>query len=597
MTVLAAVHCVLAGACWFAAATHLLAGVRQSFSAAHLTFALLALLSGLHTLTFVWLHGALDVAEYVAAMRWALASGALSLAVVPWFVHFYTSAGSRAVAAALSVLYGLVAILSVALPYGAFAMEAPELIEIQLWWGETATVHDSLNLHAGVFLYWGLHLCSYIYAFHACRTQYRRGQRGQSIALATAAAVLAIGTLGAILVSAGGLRSIYFAQFSFVALVLLMMFWLSGDESFRTVVSQASDGIFIADSKGAYTHVNAAGCALLGYTREEFARLRIFDVVPPEDLPLVHAEREALLAGKSVRRELRFRRKDGSLFVGELSAKMLSDGRLIGVVRDMSERQRIMRTLEERVAARTAEYAELNRQLESFSYSVSHDLRAPVRAVAAFSTLLLDEHARSLDGIARRHLSRIKAAAEHMNELIEGLLQLANVSHQPLRNEQVDLGDMARQVMARLREREPTRRVEFVHPSSLMAMGDARLISIAMLNLLENAWKYTSRLADARIEFRCEYADGEPVYCVCDNGAGFDMQFSDQLFKPFKRLHSPTEFAGAGIGLATVARIIERHGGRIWARSAPDEGATFCFTLAGRVAGDVYERAPASRST
>lgn len=588
MTVLAAILAILTGACWFAALTHLIAGVRQSFSPAHLTFALLALLSGLHTLSFIWLHQAPDIAHYARGMRWALSSGALTLAVLPWFVHFYTSAGSRYIAAALSCLYLIVAIASALLPYGLFVSAPPRLIEIELWWGATATVHESLKLGPGVIGYWAMHLCTYGYIFYACRVQHRRGQRGQAIALATAAAVLVVGMLGAILISAAGLRSIYFAQFSFVALVLLMMFWLSSDEGFRAVVSQASDGIFIADSNGQYTHVNAAGCALLGYTREELCDLRILDVVPPSDIPLVEAERATLLAGRAVRRELQFRRKDGSVFTGELTASMLSDGRLIGVVRDMSERQRIMRTLEERVAARTAEYAELNRQLESFSYSVSHDLRAPVRAVAAFSTILMSEHGQALDEGARRHLSRIRAAAEYMNELIEGLLQLANVSHRTLRSERVDLGEITHQVVQRLNDRDPGRRVEVAYPPSLTAFGDARLLHILMHNLIENAWKYTSRTADARIEFRCESVDGEQVYCVSDNGAGFNMEFAEQLFKPFKRLHSASEFAGTGIGLATVARIVERHGGRIWANAAPDKGARFCFTLAGRGSGALH---------
>ena len=167
-----------------------------------------------------------------------------------------------------------------------------------------------------------------------------------------------------------------------------------------------------------------------------------------------------------------------------------------------------------------------------------------------------------------------------MNELIEGLLQLAQVSHHTLRNEEVDLSSVAQEVIQRLREREPARSVRFVCPPSLTVRGDGRFLRIVMHNLLENAWKYTSRTVDAQIEFGCE-SDGErTIFFVKDNGAGFDMQFAEHLFEPFQRLHSATEFAGAGIGLATVARVVQRHGGRIWARAAPEEGATFFFTLA-----------------
>jgi light-regulated signal transduction histidine kinase (bacteriophytochrome) len=166
-----------------------------------------------------------------------------------------------------------------------------------------------------------------------------------------------------------------------------------------------------------------------------------------------------------------------------------------------------------------------------------------------------------------------------MNELIEGLLQLAQVSHQTLRSEQVDLSQVVQDELRRLRERDPTRGVSVVCPASITARGDARLLRIMMHNLLENAWKYTGLTAQAHIEFGRESTDAGAAYFIRDNGAGFDMQFAEQLFKPFQRLHSAAQFPGAGVGLATVARIIERHGGKIWAQAAPENGATFYFTL------------------
>jgi light-regulated signal transduction histidine kinase (bacteriophytochrome) len=325
--------------------------------------------------------------------------------------------------------------------------------------------------------------------------------------------------------------------------------------------------------------------------------MHVFDIIAAEDLPKVQSEREALLSGAVVRGSWHFRRKDGSYFVGELSSRLLPDGRMLGMLRDVTEQLQLLRSLEDRVAARTAEYAELNRQLESFAYSVSHDLRAPVRAIGAFSTVLLQEHGKQLDGEAHRHLQRIIAAAGHMNELIEGLLQLAKVSHQTLQNETIDLSQIVKDIIRTMREREPERQIEVVCAELPTIRGDQRLLSIALHNLLENAWKYTSRVAHARVEIGCRTEPDRTVFFVRDNGAGFDMQFAEHLFEPFRRLHSPKEFAGTGIGLATVARVVERHGGQIWAEAALGSGATFFFTLAPRASRDVMETRAAARAT
>jgi PAS domain S-box-containing protein len=584
MTVLAALLSMLTGACWLAAVTHLIAGLRQASSRTHLAFALLAALVGLNALSVSWLHHATELSSYVDAMRWASATGTAVLAVLPWFAYFYTGMTRRWAPAVLSCAYLAAGLLAVLLPYGLFLESAPSLVRFELPWGDLATVHDGRTLSGRVYPYWTAHICTFTYLYYACSVQFRRGQRRRAIALAACTTILLAALLANILVSMAGLRSVFFSQFAFAALILAMMFGLGGEERFRTLVAQAGDGIFIANSDGRYVDVNPAGCAMLGYTLQELRRLNIFDIVTPEEKPSIQQEKGALFSGQPVRLELQFRRKDGSIFPGELSGRLLSDGRMLGLVRDMTERRQLLRSLEERVAVRTAEYAELNRQLESFSYSVSHDLRAPVRAIAGFSSLLLQDHSHALDERGRSHLARIHAAAGHMNELIEGLLQLAQVSHHALKHEHVDLSLMVQDEIRRLREHDPARRVSIACPAAIAAGGDARLLRIMIHNLIENAWKYTGATSEAYIEFGRESQDGETVYFVRDNGAGFDMQFAEQLFKPFQRLHSATQFSGAGIGLATVARIVERHGGRIWAQAAPHDGATFYFTLAVRAA-------------
>jgi PAS domain S-box-containing protein len=362
-------------------------------------------------------------------------------------------------------------------------------------------------------------------------------------------------------------------------LVLAMMYRLSSDASFKTVVAQASEGIFIVDTRGRHIDVNVAGCELLGWTRAELLRKHLDEIIAPDDIPKLKEQQEALRSGAIVRLRCNFIRKDGSTFRGELSSRLLPDGRLLGMLIDVTAQETLLRNLEERVAARTAEYAELNRQLEAFAYTVSHDLRAPVRSVGAFSAVLLQEHGHQLNAEARRHLERISLAASHMNELIEGLLQLAKVSHQSLHCECVNVEALIGEIIRDIRDRSPGRDVEVRCPSLPRVSGDSRLLAIALQNLLENAWKYTGRCAHARIEISCVVDGTRATFCVKDNGAGFDMQYAEHLFQPFRRLHTAKEFPGTGIGLATVARVIERHGGSVWAYAEPDNGASFYFTL------------------
>jgi signal transduction histidine kinase len=235
--------------------------------------------------------------------------------------------------------------------------------------------------------------------------------------------------------------------------------------------------------------------------------------------------------------------------------------------------------LEQRVAQRTQELTVANRELESFSYSVSHDLRAPLRAVDGFSQALMEDEGDHISPEGHEHLRRLRAAATRMGQLIDDLLRLSRLSRAELRQEPVDLSALAREVADGLKRAEPGRDTAFDIAPGLQAYGDARLLRVALENLLGNAWKFTSQRSGARIEFFIESRDGHPHYCVRDNGVGFDMAYASKLFSPFQRLHRPTEFPGTGIGLATVQRIIHRHGGDITAESVPDGGATFRFTL------------------
>ncbi len=235
--------------------------------------------------------------------------------------------------------------------------------------------------------------------------------------------------------------------------------------------------------------------------------------------------------------------------------------------------------LERRVAERTAELEATNKELEAFAYSVSHDLRAPLRAIDGFSLALLDRYSDKLEDKGKHYLQRIRAGTQRMGELIDDLLTLSRVTRSEMHRMQVDLSTLAREIAAELHSTQPERNVEWIIASGLVASGDARLLRIVLENLLNNSWKFTSSRIQGRIEFNVTVEGNKLTYFVRDNGVGFDMAYANKLFGAFQRLHPATQFPGTGIGLATVQRIIHRHGGRVWAEAAVEQGATFYFTL------------------
>lgn len=295
-----------------------------------------------------------------------------------------------------------------------------------------------------------------------------------------------------------------------------------------------------------------------------------------DDLPLF----SAATAGERCEDCEMVLKRNGASFVLSLSAAPIRNpaGAVVGAVgawRDITRRKEAENQLEQRAR----QLAEANRDLEAFSYSVSHDLRNPLAAIGFLTAGMREKYGGQLDERGLEYLRRIDDSVRKMQRLIEDVLHLSRAGRDELRRENVDLGEVAWRCLRDLRELEPDRRVELIVQEDVHACADPRLVHVALENLLHNAWKYTSTRECARIELGTTVRDGRDVFYVRDNGVGFDTRAAEQIFAPFQRAHSQREFAGSGIGLSTVKRIVNRHGGEIWAEGAPDKGATFYFSL------------------
>jgi PAS domain S-box-containing protein len=364
----------------------------------------------------------------------------------------------------------------------------------------------------------------------------------------------------------------------------------SSEARYRLLVEQSPLGIAIIDHRGYLDQLNPAACEMLGYEASELIGRDPLTLVDLADHAQIETERPSLLAGQMLSMERLLIRKDGSRLPVMGSTRQMPDGRYQYVFQDISERKQaeeevraLNEQLDKRVRERTAELEAANKELESFSYSVSHDLRAPLRAINGFSNLLISDYADKLTGEALMYLDKVKENANKMALLIDDLLTFSRLSRNPLKKRRVDLRGLVVQVIEELHAESAGREIKWQIGNLSPCQADPALLKQVYANLISNALKYTRPRPEPVIEIGSRKLRGQTVYFVRDNGVGFDMKYAGNLFGVFQRLHSEVEFEGTGIGLAIVQRIVNRHGGRIWVEAEVDKGATFYFTLSAKM--------------
>jgi len=373
------------------------------------------------------------------------------------------------------------------------------------------------------------------------------------------------------------------------------------EQRFRSAMQYSAIGKALLDTAGNIVETNPAFESILGRSQAQMLGRSLASIMGPDDDPKRTAQIGAVLAeeGEVIRTTCSLHRHDGELrhvhlTIAPVPGDAQRDIARLVQMEDVSERVRaeaavisLNRTLESRVVARTRELSEANQELETFAYSVSHDLRAPLRAIEGFSRILGERYSAVMDETGRDYLTRVRKATERMAELIDALLKLSRISRTGLKVEDVDLSELAQQAAASLADADPGRDIDVWIEPGMHTKCDRALLLTLLDNLMGNAWKFTRGTAGARIEVGSEPGmSGSPGWYVRDNGAGFDPSYANKLFHPFQRLHSQDAFPGHGIGLASVKRIIERHGGEISAEGAVGRGATFRFTLGGALPPD-----------
>jgi PAS domain S-box-containing protein len=543
------------------------------------------------------------VAEIVTAHRWRSGAAAIFLGVFPWFARYFSSRGGPLYPViALSLGFGALFVINIFAPYSIGFTAIEQLNSVRLPWGETI-IQAAGPVSVWVLVSYLLFFAMMALAGYDGVRQYRVGQTGPALALLISIAVFTVLVVIGFYVRIGALPFTFPGGYGFIGFVVAMSLYLSdhlrrayqqaseSEQRLRSVVDCTDAVIYMKDIDGTYRLVNRRFEILSGMTQDQVRGKTDSEIFSQEYADLFQCnDLKVLNAGVSVEFEETVEQADGVHTYHSVKVPLKdAKGEIYGlccVSTDITARKKMDQELalqrgqlEARMQQRTEQLRQINSELEAFSYAVSHDLRAPLRAVDGFSSVLLENYRHRLDEKGLDFLQRIQASSQRMSEMIGALLELSKISMQELRKAPVDLSILGKEVTDELAQADPGRDVTVTIHDHMMADGDPGLLKIALTNLLGNAWKYTGKASHAKIEFGELEHNGQRVFYVRDNGAGFDMAYKDRLMIPFQRLHPDSEFPGTGIGLSTVARIIGRHQGKIWAEGAPGNGATFWFTL------------------
>lgn len=363
----------------------------------------------------------------------------------------------------------------------------------------------------------------------------------------------------------------------------------NSEKHYMELFNSINDAIIIHDLSGKIINVNKSTYKILDCISSGSSLITLEDIISPKYVHALTQQLSGVQQHGYRTFETYFLKQDGTVLPVEITSRLIEySGQTVflSIARDIAEGKQAKDELrqlneefEERIKKRTLDLEAANKELEAFSYSVSHDLRGPLRRIDGFSKALLEDYTDKLDEQGKDYLNRVFDSTKKMSELIDAMLNLSRLTRREINFETVDLSIIVKDIAAELRNTQPERKVDFVIAENAVAKCDAVMLRVVLGNLLGNAWKFTGEKPGARIEFGVTGIDGDNVYFVRDNGAGFDPAHDDKLFGAFQRLHAESEFPGIGIGLATVQRVIHRHGGRIWAESELEKGATFSFTL------------------
>jgi len=516
----------------------------------------------------------------------------------------------------ISTLLGATLLLGVWMPERSVSLRLyiglPSVVALSSMMIALGLLHDNTLLPTAVIgeqfttsilsLYSLATLLYLISAWYFART-YWREQKQQDLYITAIILLLAVAAFLFHTTALWELGWWYWHNIKLIAFVILFFYFIhfiaTKNQQFiareveSNIVKYSVDAIITKSLDGTVLTWNASAEKLFGYRADEMIGQKITLLYQPAwELQESEITLRIIEGMEFKQLETTFIAKDKSIIdvAVTLSPIKNSQGNIIGIskiVRDIRDKkqiesriQAINSELERKVTERTLQLQNAYDEMEAFTYSVSHDLRSPLRATDGFSQALLEDYANQLDSTAQDYLQRIRAASQKMASLIDDLLQLSRQTRTDMNPESINLSKMAEEVIADLKQQEPDREVDVIIAPNITAHADAHLLRIALVNLLGNAWKYTAHKSVARIEFNVKKENNETVFFIQDNGAGFDMAYSDKLFKPFQRLHSAQEFSGNGIGLAMVYRIVKRHLGRVWAEASPEVGATFFFTLA-----------------